>query len=52
MHHRGRGLQREPDNFVRSRGAEISDEADAARVVLFELGGKLGGRRRDVRDGG
>jgi hypothetical protein len=52
MHHRGRGLQREPDDLMRSRSAEIRDEADAARIVLFSVGGVLERRRRDVRDGG
>jgi hypothetical protein len=52
VHHRGSGLKREPDDFMRTRGAEIRDEADAARIVLFGIGLGVEGWQRDVRDGG
>jgi len=53
MHHRSRGLQRERNDAVRRRTAEIRKEADATGIVFFErirLGSKRDGNAGVVRD--
>jgi hypothetical protein len=55
MHHRGGGLEREANDFVGCRAVEVRDEANPARVVLFDDEGRIGViaiGRGDVRDGG
>jgi hypothetical protein len=55
MHHRRGGLERQADDFVRGGPAQVRDETDPARIVLFDddgSGSAIFRESSELRDGG